>query len=369
MFERAVVLDPGFALAFTELSIIHSLMVSLRIDTSQVRLARAEQAVNTALALEPDLPRAHLARALYLFLGLGDHDTALEELEIARRGKPNDAQVLMWTGRFLRVLGRQQEALAAFARARELEPRSYTVENELGKLLNHARRHQEADLAYERATALQPERLDAHLNRFWNALAWHGDTTHARQILDAIPAPEHRTACELRLFVLLCDRDFSGVLEFLRRMPEDSVVSPVWKWPRELSECHAFVGLGQKEQARRSCGRALSVTEAELTVRPNDPRLWVAKGNALALLGNREDAIQAGERALELVAGNAQDVSEFRMDLGRIAAMAGDVARATEVLEQSLAEPGWQTKAWVRHDWRYDNLRQDPRFQALVAPE
>src|SRR5207237_9156757 len=54
--------DPGFALAYCYCARAHALIYFLGFDSTPARTALAEQAVNAALRLSPDLSEAHLAK-------------------------------------------------------------------------------------------------------------------------------------------------------------------------------------------------------------------------------------------------------------------------------------------------------------------
>jgi tetratricopeptide (TPR) repeat protein len=263
--------------------------------------------------------------------------------------------------------GRFEEASETLTRALDVDPTNYRAQRSLAHSFGCLRRHSEADSAYQRAIELQPDRLDAYLGRFWNALAWEGGTTLGKRVLDTVPETRHRDVLELRLFVLLTDRQFDRALEFMANMPANEVESRWWNWPKELIECHAYHWLGREEEAQDSCGLALSNAQHDLEDRPNDPRLWAAVGQSQALLGNSDEAIQAAEHAVDFAGANAADQAHFQGDLAAISAIAGDSDRAIGLIRELLARPGWLTRAWVAVLWQYDNLRDDPRFQELVG--
>src|SRR2546422_512457 len=93
-YERAVALDSNYALAYCGLANAHLLVYFWNIDWTERRLALAKGAVDRALALEPDLPPAHVALAQYYYWGLRAYDQALAELGIARKALPNDPSVV-----------------------------------------------------------------------------------------------------------------------------------------------------------------------------------------------------------------------------------------------------------------------------------
>jgi tetratricopeptide (TPR) repeat protein len=83
--------------------------------------------VQAAARLRPDAAETHLARAQYLYYGLRDYAGALAELEIARRGLPNDPRLFELTGYILRRRGQQEEGLRNLQRAVELDPRNFNI--------------------------------------------------------------------------------------------------------------------------------------------------------------------------------------------------------------------------------------------------
>jgi tetratricopeptide (TPR) repeat protein len=59
LYERALALDPGFALAHAALSVLHGRMYWYRMDPLPARAALQHEEAEAALRLAPDLPHAH----------------------------------------------------------------------------------------------------------------------------------------------------------------------------------------------------------------------------------------------------------------------------------------------------------------------
>ena len=89
MLERAVDLDPSFALAYAELSYAYSQLYHFGHDLTEECQSRARTAADQALELQPELPEAHLALGSYYYYCYKDYDRALEEfaIEWRRRGE------------------------------------------------------------------------------------------------------------------------------------------------------------------------------------------------------------------------------------------------------------------------------------------
>jgi tetratricopeptide (TPR) repeat protein len=140
MFERAVELDPRFALAYARLSGLHASFYWFALDRSEERAKLSLQAVERALQIDPDLPDGHLALGRYYYQVHRDYDRALEEFAVAERGLPGEATLLYWRGLIWRRQGKWDEALASLERAAALDPRSLDVLNNLAHTYTRLRR-------------------------------------------------------------------------------------------------------------------------------------------------------------------------------------------------------------------------------------
>src|SRR5438552_15023039 len=90
LYERAIQLDPMFALAIARYSQLESWIVHIFERTTE-RREKARALAQRALQLQPDLPEAHLAMGFSLYYGDNDFEAALKEFEIAQRDLPNEA--------------------------------------------------------------------------------------------------------------------------------------------------------------------------------------------------------------------------------------------------------------------------------------
>src|SRR5207249_7165315 len=92
-YQEAVKLDPNFVLAWVRLSYAESLRY-FKYDPSPARLAAARDAIDHALALNPNLPETHLALGYYRYYGQRDYAGALAEFQQAERGLPNNVDLI-----------------------------------------------------------------------------------------------------------------------------------------------------------------------------------------------------------------------------------------------------------------------------------
>jgi hypothetical protein len=86
------------------------------------------------------------------------------------------------------------------------------------------------------------------------------------------------------------------------------------------------------------------------------------------MLGQKEEAIAEGKRAVELLpeSQDALDGPQGTAALAEICAWTGEFDEAFRLLDHLLAVPSNITVPMVKLDPAWDPLRQDPRFQALI---
>ncbi|MBX6325568.1 MAG: hypothetical protein IRY93_05985, partial [Chthoniobacterales bacterium] len=95
LYERAIQLDPDFALAMARYSQLESWIVHDR-ENTPARREKARQLALRALELQPGLPEAHLAMGSWYYYGDNNYDAALKEFEIAKRGLPNESELYLY---------------------------------------------------------------------------------------------------------------------------------------------------------------------------------------------------------------------------------------------------------------------------------
>lgn len=366
MFDRAVALDPSFALAYAELSVAHSRIYHLGIDPSADRLAKAEQAAGRARMLRPDLPEVHVALGVLQHLVRRDYRGALAEYAIAAQDLPNDSELLTLIADVHRRQGRWAEARAEMNRVAELDPSNYRALLTLGDTLYRLRAYAEADLAFQRAINLSPDRLDAYQRRFWNYLRWDGKTDRAERVIKDTPLQDDPGVVFCRSYARYLDRDFHSALETLSLAASDAPLGPFRFAARTLLECVYLDAAGDRTGVARSCGTALSALEKERT--RTQTEAWLELGCAHALLEHRADAIRAADRVkgLSPLSADAYDGADCLLGQAQILARAGEVERAVATVEHLLSIPSTVSAAWLRLDPCWDRLRDNPGFRALL---
>src|SRR5215831_18922999 len=155
LYERAIELDPKFALAMARYSQLESWIVHTFERTLQ-RREKARTLAARALQLQPDLPEAHLARGFSYYYGDNNYDAALKEFEIAQRGLPNESEVYLAIGAIQRRQGKWTESTANLEKAASLSPKDIWALQNLAFNYQMLRDFDNANKTIDRALALDP---------------------------------------------------------------------------------------------------------------------------------------------------------------------------------------------------------------------
>jgi TolB-like protein/Tfp pilus assembly protein PilF len=155
LFEKAIELDPRFALAHVGLAESLQLQIWYGGTPGDVTRAREEQAVARALQLDPRLGEAWTSSA-DIASQRGQDDRAEEEFRRAIQLSPNYATAHQWYGEHLAGRARYAEATEQLRIAVALDPLAAILRVVLGNTLNAAGRFDEAEASYRKAIDIDP---------------------------------------------------------------------------------------------------------------------------------------------------------------------------------------------------------------------
>ncbi|MEM7355376.1 MAG: protein kinase [Acidobacteriota bacterium] len=382
MFQRAVDLDPRFALAYAELSEAHSLMYFWRLDRTPERREKALEAAEAALALQPTLPEGHRALAYYYYRCQLDYEAALREFQIAARALPNDSQLLEGTAYIMRRQGRFDDAASTLERALEIQPKSDWIAAELAQTYTTMRRYSEADRLYRLAISLTPDQPAPYHSRASNFLLWRGDTAAARETLESMPRQDASSSLLAWFHLETAEREYLAAAQRLEKHPTMAPLLGVeWAlYPRDLLRGLAYRRLGETEVAEALLENARLMLERRVPAEAVDAgprltlgltyaRLHITLGMTYAGLGRKDDAIREAQKAVARypISADAYIGPRFVDHLAKIYIMVGEHDEALDQIEYLLSIPSDVSVPWLKIGPQWDALRENPRFQALVG--
>ncbi len=375
-FERAVELDPQFALAFVALS--KAYMDRYWFVTRDPADREASQrSIDTVLELAPDLPEAHLAMAEHLYHGFLDYDGALAELRIAEQRLPNNADMFMTRGAIERRKGQWESALESFERAMILDPRNAEHPFELASTHAALRQFDIAERYFNRAARISPVpsvsyAIDAiggvvHIDHSGSVERLLEATDE--EILTNVLSDDGKTyMVGLRLDGLLLKRDYEAGLQLLDKMTIDIYQGQDLFIPKQLWQARFYRVAGNEAEAVRLYEETLPILDTAVAERPDEPSIYVSLAESYANLGMKEEALAAAERAMELLPITKDYFAggDYYIAYVDTLVAVGKFEKAIEGAEYLLSIPSNFSLNWTELDPRWDPIRDYPPYQELL---
>ena len=375
---EAVRLDPKFALAWALLSYNNARgYITAMLQPTLALREETRQAAETALALQPNLGEAVLAKGFYHYACLKDYGTAVHYFEQARSSLPNSSQIPAALAYVMRRRGQWQRSEAYFNEAERLGPRDTEALSEHAYSYIALRRFPEALRKLEQVLDITPDDVDALALKAAIAQA-EGDLTHASMLLSPLhPNPEDTRVLEIQVYQAILERRPAPMIARL----EEILAKPDPALGYINGELRFWLGWAQEvagDQAAAQGTWRQARTELEPFVKEQPDNYQLIGDLALTNmgLGDKAAAFTLAQRAMAAIPLEkdaylgACPIEIF----ARVAARLGEPDRAIAALQQVLSMPyavplavAPLTPALLRLDPMFDPLRTDPRFQKLAA--
>jgi TolB-like protein/Tfp pilus assembly protein PilF len=374
LYQRAIDLDPKFALALARYSQLESWMLRTPEATPEHR-EKARSLAEQALQLQPDLPEAHLALGSSYYYGDNNYDAALKEFEIAQRGLPNESEVYLAIGAIQRRQGKWAESTANLEKSASLNPKDTWPLQNLVMNYQMLRNFDAANRTVDRALQINPQAMGLWELKVKLGIAEKGDFgVYERAVEKAKSFPmsdeERLKTVGGEANLLLLQRKYQQLLQLGQRFTDDSFAAV----PGSLAVKYFAIGIAQKglgddAASRTALLKAKDILEEQVKQKPDDADLHVQLAKLLAWLGEKDAAIAEAQRAMDLrpESKDAFEGPPITEQAAQVYAILGDNARAIELLDGLLSRPSEVTLETLKLNPAWDPLRNDAGFQALFA--
>ena len=249
----------------------------------------------TAKSLDPS--RDHVYKGLAdAYLAEGDLELAEGTYQEAVTVRPHYWAPYNWLGYFYMRHGRLEEALVNFQEMVRLAPDSYLGYSNLGAVHYFMGRLDEARASFEKALVIKPDD-DLALSNLATLNFFAGRYDEATQQFERV--------------VAINDKDF-------------------FNWG-SLADAYHWGG-GSDTKAEEAYRRAISLCQDELLVNPSDALLLADMAYYLSMIGSRDEALEALQRAMELLPSDI-DVQHRG---AQVYQALGEQVRALELLQEAV---------------------------------
>jgi TolB-like protein/Flp pilus assembly protein TadD len=368
-YERAVALDPAFAVAQARLGEAHGYLYFYLGDRSESRLQAGRDATTRALELAPDLPEAHYALGL-LRANEGDLAGAAAEFDLVTRNRPNYAEAYWASSMIHTVTGAWQQSFEDARKATELNPRAARHFCQMGGMSQAMGRYADADRYHDHAILVEGERACPYYCQL-EALLSSGELAAARRYVEELPPHVDREEDpSINFYAValdLIDRRYHDGLARLASGTAPAYEAPWIYRPKTLYAAIVRLAMGDSELARERFEAARAELEARVDEHRFDARLHSALAIAHAGVGRRAESIEAAETAIGLMSGAEGLYGPYLLrELAHARVLLGDHDEALLLLEQHLNLSGFLPVAYLRLEPIWRPLHADPGWEALL---
>jgi TolB-like protein/Tfp pilus assembly protein PilF len=375
-YQRAVQLDPNFALAWARLSRADSLLYFVRADTTDARRDAAKRALDSAQQLQPNSPETQLALGYYQYHVLRDYALAKTTFLRVSKMLPGSGEVLEALASVTRREGNWNESIAYWEEALALDPRNTELLSQAAFAYTMLRQFPAAIKLYDRALDILPNDPDVMASKATVYQA-QGNLDQSAKLLSEISAQTpSQEAVRTKVNQLRLERNHEDAVRLLQtRQAQFQFVSEIDRGLNQVLLTLTQHLASDSAESKATAQEARNTATLLCKDQPENAFFAALLSLAVAMLGEKDSAINDAERAIKLLPSSKDNLygPGFEENLALVQTIFGDNSRAISTLTRLLQTPYFSplygptpiTPALLRLDPLWDPLGGDPAFQKL----
>jgi TolB-like protein/Tfp pilus assembly protein PilF len=357
MYEKALELDPDYALAYAGLADAYVFVYEAYIDRSLVVLGQAERSSQKALKIDPDLPEAHRSLGrVYMFKRRTDD--AIREFERAIQLRPDFYDACRTLGWIYEESGNFDEAKRWVQKTLEIRPLDKEALLLLGIIHYDQRCYDLALNSFFKAVDVAPD--------YSTAFYYIGSTYLKMGEFDLALERFQKcvdAGCDPNVYldsgwIYLLRKDYKNSLKCFQRSVDAGYFNFL---------AFYFLGLvheelNQKVKGQECYRKSIQLCSEQLESDPENPYLHSTLALGCVAMSDNERADNEIQISHKLAPVNGA----ILYDLARFYALRKDEEKALEFLKRALSLPLSPSKFEVRLDPHFKNLQENSTFIDLI---
>jgi len=353
LFQKAISLDPSYALAYAGLG--ESLWKKYELTKDPALVGQAEEACRRAVGINENLAAVHIALGI-VYRGKGQYDEAIRQFEEALSRDPTNFEANLGLAKVYEDNGNAEKAEEVYKRAISLTPSRWAGYSYLGSFYSKYARFREAEKMFRKVVELTPDNYRGYSN-LMGIYYYLNENSRIEEMFEksiAIkPTPNaYSNMGTIRFFQGRYDDALKKFEEAIRLGQNEPVI-----WGN-LGDCYRYTP-GYEGKAKEAYQRAIKLAEEAKRVNPRDAQLRSRLALYRVLAGETKKALDEITEARELA---SQDVWVLRKCV-QVYEFAGRRDMAFNALQDYLTHGGGL--GLIEGDPDMKELCKDRRFAGL----
>jgi len=357
-FKKAIELDPEFFHAYEYLFILHSAFFNHNrpLDTQEHKKA-AKFYLDKIYQLGMD-PNPH-SLGWYKYRIERDFTAAKKLFLKAIEEFPNDPDTYKTFGNLLLEEG-SEESIIYYQKSLELDPNTAWRYSNLIHSYRMFRLWDQANEISDRYIERFPDEPNAIEHRVWIEIESNGDLLHANKLLNSLSENVNPVDLySIRESIATYDRNFDEALIIIEKAG--------WKPFLRKAELYQQLNLDQLYKTYLDSARVKY--ENDIMHQSQNSNAHAQLGIVYAHLGRREEALVEGKIGMELWPHNKYKLKGAAklFYMARIHILLENYEPALDLIEILILTPSPYQKNDFKLNFRFDPLKEHPRYQKLMA--